>query len=133
MSNILKSILGSGQAQAGLLGSQTSLLTPKEFQDVYSAVRQKEAQKLDLPECRDPQSGAITPYAKLAMRMGWLDGRPNSFESPIPKGIDFVQVAKCGEGYVVFLMVKGKPMMVEDGDLFPSDTLVTKLRMIGGE
>lgn len=32
--------------------------------------------------------------------------------------------------YVVFLVVGGEPLMLEDGALFPSDALVTKLRLL---
>ncbi len=34
--------------------------------------------------------------------------------------------------YVVFLVLKGEPMMIEDDALFPSDALITKLRLMVG-
>ena len=47
-------------------------------------------------------------------------------------GFDSIHVAPMADGKkVVFLIVNGKPMMIEDDEhLFPSDTLITQLRIL---
>lgn len=59
----------------------------------------------------------------LAMRLRLHDGQQFPF--------DFIMPCRSGEKVVLFLIVKGEPTFMEDGmDLYPSDALITKLRLI---
>lgn len=65
----------------------------------------------------------FTPMQKILMRMN----------TPIGvKAFDFIEATKLDdERMVVFVAHKGQATIIEDGaDLFPSDTLITQLRML---
>jgi hypothetical protein len=52
-------------------------------------------------------------------------------EQDTPAPFDFINAYLITpERVVVFLVVNGEPQMLEDGALFPSDTLITQLRLL---
>lgn len=75
---------------------------------------------------RDRWGGIDSPDSllrMLAMRFRLQDGQMFPFE--------FIMPTKSKDKVIVFLVVNGEPTYVEDGaDLYPSDALITKLRLI---
>ena len=83
-------------------------------------------------------SHGITPYLSeperalrvLGMRLHWRDiaeGQSYRFID----GIEFIDARRTGAVMTVYLVVKGKPLLIEDDPaLFPSDTLITKIRTL---
>lgn len=66
----------------------------------------------------------VTPRAKIAMRLDVPEGSSLGFQHIDALGLN-------DEKMVVFLIVDGKPMYIEDDRaLFPSDTLITQLRIL---
>lgn len=72
----------------------------------------------------NPPLRRYSDIEKIGMR---LDTHPGPM-----MGFDSIHVAPMADGKkVVFLIVNGKPMMIEDDEhLFPSDTLITQLRIL---
>ena len=47
-----------------------------------------------------------------------------------PKGLDFLHVYEAPDKYIIFAVINGASLIFEDTlDLFPSDALVTQIRM----
>jgi hypothetical protein len=72
----------------------------------------------------NPPLRRYSDVEKIGMR---LDTPPGPM-----MGFDSIHVAPMGDSKkVVFLIVNGKPLMIEDDEhLFPSDTLITQLRLL---
>jgi hypothetical protein len=72
----------------------------------------------------NPPQRRYSDVEKIGMR---LDIPPGPM-----MGFDSIHVAPMGDSKkVVFLIVNGKPLMIEDDEhLFPSDTLITQLRLL---
>jgi len=61
----------------------------------------------------------------LAMRMRWDTGAST--------GLEFISAHKGNELVFIFIVREGQPMILEDDtNMFPSDALVTKLRLMVG-
>ena len=61
----------------------------------------------------------------LAMRMRWDTG--------VSTGLEFISAHKGNELVFIFLVREGQPMILEDdANMFPSDALITKLRLMVG-
>jgi hypothetical protein len=74
------------------------------------------------------QAGVYTPHMfsfqdMIRMRLGLTPGAPLPFQ--------FIEHYKVSaEKHIVFVVQGGKPVIIEDGELFPSDQLITQLRLI---
>jgi hypothetical protein len=74
------------------------------------------------------QAGVYTPHMfpfqdMIRMRLGLTPGAPLPFQ--------FLEHYKVSsEKHIVFVVQGGKPVIIEDGELFPSDQLITQLRLI---
>ena len=79
----------------------------------------------------------VTPLTMIAMRMGWgpYSGVPIRFGSDLSvtpfQFIEAVRAVGGGKTYVFVLTRDGKPVTLEDDSpLFPSDQLITQLRLL---
>lgn len=79
-----------------------------------------------------------SPLVKLAMRMGWFESMSYSANGnhhpAVPwKYIDAVKIdSPAPRAYVFLVRQSGEAMTFEDDyHLFPSDTLIAKLKMLG--
>jgi len=74
---------------------------------------------------KDDTDGKITPEAMIYMRLRFAPGMK------IP--LDFLRAYVTDEVACVFIMVNNKPVVLEDDpSLFPSDSLITQLRLLIG-
>lgn len=65
------------------------------------------------------------PKDKIAMRMGWIEGHRIPF--------DFLECYVTDSKAIVFIVNKAQHLTIEDDPgLFPSDSLITQLRLIIG-
>jgi hypothetical protein len=74
----------------------------------------------------------VQPMTLLAMRMGWGGyGAELSFGNPNSPPFDHISIHRNTETVFVFVVSDKKPVVIEDeASMFPSDSLVTRLRMI---
>lgn len=80
----------------------------------------------------DNRTGEITVFGKLAVRMGWCGRYKDVLEpSDVHPGFAFVNVTE-GDTKMFIIIINGDhPTILEDDKgLFPSDALVTKLRLM---
>lgn len=74
--------------------------------------------------------GRITPIARIGVRMGWYD-RTDIYGSVESNGFDYIDAVISHDRAFVFVVKDGKPCTLEEEALlFPSDGLITKLRML---
>lgn len=77
----------------------------------------------DLPRLRQ----AVTPIEVVAFRLGFKEGHQIPFDF-----IEFYRL-KDRPAMVTFIVHNSQPLIIEeDADLFPSDNLITKLRVLIG-
>lgn len=68
-------------------------------------------------------NNSLTPLGQLAVRL-----KLNPF---MACPFEFLQVHAVGSGkFLVFVVQNGEPIVLTDGDLFPSDGLITQLRLL---
>ena len=66
-----------------------------------------------------------SPLFKVAVRLNHPEGQKLPFQ--------YIDVHKVSdEKYFVFVVQNGEYTVIEDGDLFPSDALITQLRLLKG-
>jgi hypothetical protein len=76
---------------------------------------------------RDPYTDRPSLCSQLLLRLDPTGKHENM------QLFEFINVHKCSDSlYAVFVVKNGKPLIIEDGDLFPSDTLITQLRLLMG-
>lgn len=75
------------------------------------------------PPCSSEMDNTMTLLGMIAMRLRLCDGDRSPF--------DFIQAHKAAENkYFVFICQGDQAVTLEDDDLFPSDRLITQLRLI---
>lgn len=80
-----------------------------------------------------------TPLNMLQMRMRWGEYDPD-LDTPFRQGglatispFTHIDVVYSGKEYIIFIVNGSEPVTLRDStELFPSDTLVTQLRMLVG-
>ena len=81
-----------------------------------------------------PQHPPTDPMAMLQMRMRWgVWSLPLHQQGSycLPHPFDFVTVADSKKDVIIFVIKDGEPVTLRDThELFPSDTLVTQLRLL---
>ena len=80
---------------------------------------------IDAPVALPSRWSEANLYTMIAVRLGWNVGTPCSFLRIVP-----VRVTE--EEVVTFVVVGKKALLIpDDANLFPSDALVTQLRILG--
>jgi hypothetical protein len=84
-----------------------------------------------------PQTGAAPmsdndrALHRLRLRMDADDFLYGSWSDTSLQGFEFVRVHRVTpDKYFIFVVNDGKHVVLEDGELFPSDTLITQLRLL---
>lgn len=73
--------------------------------------------------CTKDFENSLSPIGLIAARMGWRAGDTVPF--------DFIAAYKDPASAIVFVVQGGEPTTIEDdAGLFPSDALVSKLRLL---
>jgi len=70
-----------------------------------------------------PETPKWTAYQKLAMRMDWTDKHPFHF-------LNVVLAADKAKHYVIIVTQVDAVIMEDDSAMFPSDDLVSKIRLM---
>lgn len=106
-------------------------LSDKLIYDHFSDAIQYQAARAKAEKAARDQEKAVPmdPMQQIAMRMRW-GSEPGRI---IVTGFEFIQAYVKDNVAVVFIVHGGKPVTIEDdAGLFPSDALITKLRLLLG-
>lgn len=80
------------------------------------------------PRFLDPFGNNVSALGMLAMRMRW--GQFGNRDGELPP-VEHIDAHGSGDKVFVFIVHKGEAMLIEDDkDLYPSDQLITKLRLL---